>query len=567
MENFLNEYKLPFVYVKFVYDDNYEDNDLPIDIEILEYNDSYVEYMESIPYFKNMYKETCSLKKLTFIDAMEFNNFINKCILAIQYKISQRIVVYNNQTGNNIQFTIVPMKNTNEKFVISIYSLDDKTNPFTHMQNFFIINENLLIVTDSVGKIVTINPKASMILGYMEYEVLDRNIQEFLVSKNLDINDIIFNIDSFIEINCNIKCKNGLELIIKWSINKYKGYMYFTGVDVTEYFKKEEELSKQNENLYFINDKLSKINSELKEENIKDSLTGVYNRKYFDIVMDYEFKCIEESNTPLSLVICDIDNFKKINDVYGHPAGDWVLTYYSKLMKNSLKDKIKIFRIGGEEFALVFSGYTSHEAKEKVEYLLDEIRKHPNDICGVVTFSFGISEYFEDDTFEELYKRVDKALYYAKKTGKNRVVLFSEIKLPKDYELKFKDDYNTNIIKIDENHRIIFNYLNEFLKLTSNMADKNQIIEIADKIYNIFNLHYVEVKSKFRKNESNPYLYSYDIDYKKIVQRYEFLRKKYLENKILENMFYLFVYDDIVMDYILDRDYKLFSYLSNIREK
>lgn len=156
-----------------------------------------------------------------------------------------------------------------------------------------------------------------------------------------------------------------------------------------------------------------------------DGLTGVYNRVYFHQKFEDEFNMAKEMGYNLSLVILDIDHFKKFNDTYGHLFGDVVLKSVAQTVKNNLRATDTIARFGGEEFVLILPRTSIQEAFEKVESLRHKIVNNiikDNVISASVTASFGISCFPETSTNQvELIRDADNALYKAKESGRNCV--------------------------------------------------------------------------------------------------------------------------------------------------
>jgi len=167
---------------------------------------------------------------------------------------------------------------------------------------------------------------------------------------------------------------------------------------------------------------------------IKDSLTNLYNRRHFDDVLNREILRAKRDKKILAFTILDIDNFKKYNDSYGHMAGDAVLQTIGKLLNNSMhRSSDFAFRLGGEEFGLIFSDTNEAHAlpfvdkiREKIQNL--NINHSLNGSVKVVTASFGllIVNFSSDDVDRNgFYSMADHALYEAKQSGRNKVVLHS----------------------------------------------------------------------------------------------------------------------------------------------
>ncbi|MBE9531974.1 MAG: sensor domain-containing diguanylate cyclase [Proteobacteria bacterium] len=173
-------------------------------------------------------------------------------------------------------------------------------------------------------------------------------------------------------------------------------------------------------------EELKKEKEKLKEISISDPLTGIYNHNYFYQRLEEEFGRASRYGMPLSVVMMDIDNFKKINDTFGHRVGDKVLKKIANILKKSVRKSDLIARYGGEEFAEILT-YTQKngaaEEAERIRNLVSEITFTEENIELTVTLSLGVAEYHPDNTADsgELVNRADKALYQAKNAGKNCV--------------------------------------------------------------------------------------------------------------------------------------------------
>ena len=173
----------------------------------------------------------------------------------------------------------------------------------------------------------------------------------------------------------------------------------------------------------------------MKEMARKDGLTGIYNRQYFQERLQFEFKEAQKNGWPLSLVIYDIDHFKKFNDMYGHLFGDKVLKSVAEVVASTLRKEDMIARYGGEEFTILLPRTSLDEAYEKVETLRKMISRHvieDNLISVSVTASFGVSTFDECALTEnDLVRTADDALYEAKAAGRNCVMTARRLYEPK----------------------------------------------------------------------------------------------------------------------------------------
>ncbi len=170
-----------------------------------------------------------------------------------------------------------------------------------------------------------------------------------------------------------------------------------------------------------VKDQLQRQNKELERLSVTDRLTGLYNRMKLDQTLNKEIMRFKRYNTPLSLVILDIDYFKKINDTFGHQAGDTVLQSVAVSLKENIRGVDIVGRWGGEEFLVICPETNLTGAKFIAEKLRIAIERQDMDRDTHVTASFGVTEMRNDDEEEDLVRKADNALYRAKKEGRNRV--------------------------------------------------------------------------------------------------------------------------------------------------
>jgi len=185
--------------------------------------------------------------------------------------------------------------------------------------------------------------------------------------------------------------------------------------------------------------KLEKLTSELEEKNAYleeianlDGLTQIYNHRYFQESLDKEISRSIRQENELSLILADIDNFKKFNDFYGHQAGDYVLKELASLCSEVIREYDLIARYGGEEFVFVLPETNQVDALIVAEKVRAAVEQHPFHYEGDdyrVTSSFGVAIFSgvgNPMKKTELIERADKALYTAKKKGRNRVEAYAE---------------------------------------------------------------------------------------------------------------------------------------------
>jgi diguanylate cyclase (GGDEF)-like protein len=170
--------------------------------------------------------------------------------------------------------------------------------------------------------------------------------------------------------------------------------------------------------------------SSIKNIAIYDTLTGLYNRRYFEERLGIDAQKSFYSGTPLSLVMVDIDHFKKINDTFGHTEGDQALCKISSLLKTSVRKKDTVARYGGEEFILILPEAGLEESFVIAERIRRQVENTSFEVGQAqvnLTLSMGISNFpsHRAKSKEDLVKMADQALYDAKRGGRNKVCIFS----------------------------------------------------------------------------------------------------------------------------------------------
>ena len=164
----------------------------------------------------------------------------------------------------------------------------------------------------------------------------------------------------------------------------------------------------------------------------KDFLTGFYNREGIYPVMQQLQRDYEQYHTPFSLLLIDIDHFKVFNDKYGHATGDKILKFVSNAIQlNLVAEPTYPFRLGGDEFLVIFPAKSSEEVERLADRVRKEIARIPCEVDGrsvTVSFSAGIATYpVNGHTEGDLLEKADKAMYYCKKHGRGRVVQYNNI--------------------------------------------------------------------------------------------------------------------------------------------
>ncbi|WP_376097401.1 GGDEF domain-containing protein [Roseomonas sp. CCTCC AB2023176] len=167
--------------------------------------------------------------------------------------------------------------------------------------------------------------------------------------------------------------------------------------------------------------------ADMRTEVREDALTGLVNRRGFDAILKRAVAAARGGGTPASLLMLDIDHFKRFNDTYGHPAGDLVLRLVGKVLTQNVKGRDVAARYGGEEFGVILIGAGRHEAETVAEQIRAAIAAQRMSVrragpdLGAISVSIGVASCRGGDTAAALVERADRALYRAKQLGRDRV--------------------------------------------------------------------------------------------------------------------------------------------------
>lgn len=279
-----------------------------------------------------------------------------------------------------------------------------------------IVDENVLIsITDNKGVIIDTSSAFCELVEYSKEELIG---QTHRILKHPDTSEEFYK-DMWKQIS------SGKKFNAEIRNRKKSGEVYWANLTITPVIEDNEIINYTAIRQDVTNKKKLEILA------IEDTLTGVYNRRYFNKIIEKELRRTKRENQNLCLLSIDIDDFKKYNDTFGHPKGDDVLVKVAHTLKTFASRATDfVFRMGGEEFSVLFSGLNVEKSLEFSNDLVKKIEnlkiEHIND--RVITISAGLICMNANDIIseEELYRFSDIALYKAKSRGKNQVVLYKK---------------------------------------------------------------------------------------------------------------------------------------------
>lgn len=277
------------------------------------------------------------------------------------------------------------------------------------------VAHDAVIMLDRRSRVTFWNPAAEKIFGYAESEILGRNLHALLMSGQhleafqaglAELQQSGAGALAGKTVELTALRNDGAEIFVEISLSavRIKGGWHAVGIarDITARKQAEQQL-------------------ELLATT--DPLTGASNRRRFDEALRTEVARSRRYGVPLSLVIFDIDYFKRVNDSLGHPVGDQVLVRLAELIFGNIRETDVFARLGGEEFAILAPNCDLPCARQFAEKLRGVVERHAFPDVDGLTCSFGVAGYRDGDGQDTLVKRADEALYCAKGEGRNRVVI------------------------------------------------------------------------------------------------------------------------------------------------
>ncbi|MCA1900251.1 MAG: diguanylate cyclase [Chloroflexi bacterium] len=272
--------------------------------------------------------------------------------------------------------------------------------------------------------------------GLSEDHFLGKTAREILGAEN-----------AFVHEDANRRALNGEVVSYEWSLPNGTETVYYhtvvspmrnshgevvgvvgVGRDITERKRTEDELKRLNAALQEQMREVKELHQQLREQAVRDPLTGLFNRRYLQETLDREVARANREGKSIGFIIMDLDHFKRVNDRHGHKAGDMALQQLGNLLLKNLRAEDVACRYGGEEFTVMMPGASLETTLERANFLLQKINEMPIEYNGAdikITASMGVALFPKHGSNgEEAMSHADNALYAAKALGRNQVVVY-----------------------------------------------------------------------------------------------------------------------------------------------
>ena len=288
----------------------------------------------------------------------------------------------------------------------------------------------MVFVIDAQDRVVDVNSAAQQTLGKSLDEIVGGDVIEVFREWPELINRFLTSHEAHEEIHIPGNPPRTLEIIVSALYSRLKQLegRIIVAHDITARKWLENDLQHANESLKNQLEEIRQLRAELQEQAIRDPLTNVYNRRFLAEALDRELAQAGRNERPASVVILDIDFFKQFNDTYGHRCGDFVLQFIAKFLGDHIRRGDVLCRYGGEEFVVLMPNAPLESAHQRAESWRNELANAFIEYEGLhlkTSFSAGVAGFpLHGSTGDAILNAADKALYQAKNSGRNRVVLF-----------------------------------------------------------------------------------------------------------------------------------------------
>ena len=297
-----------------------------------------------------------------------------------------------------------------------------KKSELRYRRLFEAAQDGILILDAGTGAITDVNPFLIKMLGYSREEFIEKKLWEVGAFK-----DIKASKDAFQALQKNeyirykdlpLRAVDGKLIQVEFVSNVYmegeEKVIQCNIRDITERKQAQDALLKSKELL--------------REQSVRDHLTGLFNRRYLEETLNREILRAARRKSTIGIIMLDVDNFKRINDIYGHAAGDTILQKLGDFLISNVRGDDIASRYGGDEFIVVLPNASRDVTLERADHLQENVRKFQIHIDGnmleKLSISLGVAAFPEDGaTGKAILRASDDALYQAKKAGSNRVVM------------------------------------------------------------------------------------------------------------------------------------------------
>lgn len=305
---------------------------------------------------------------------------------------------------------------------------------------FLSVSLDMLCIADPEGRFVRVNAEFSRILGYAIEDIEGTPLIDFVhpedVSSTLEAVRFLNSGKPVPDFINRYRAKSGEYRYLQWKSIPFPPYIIASARDITDAFS---------------------LSLSLEKEFTSDALTGAANRKFFEYEAKRLIGQFSKSAVVSSLLMVDLDHFKRVNDTYGHPVGDTVLISLVKILCANCRATDTVARVGGEEFAVLLPGAGIPSAFTVAEKMRQAVEAFEFEGVGHITISIGIADLISGDDLQRWYTRADTALYLSKNNGRNRTVTSDMLSISDERieVVPWESDFESGNALLDKEHKAL----------------------------------------------------------------------------------------------------------------
>lgn len=406
---------------------------------------------------------------------------------------------------------------------------------------FLSVSLDILCIVDQDGRFVRVNDEFSKLLGYEIADLEGKQIIDFVHPEDLPSTlEAVRLINSgkalpyFIN---RYRAKSGEYRYLQWKSIPFPPYIIASARDISEAFS---------------------LSLSLEKEYISDALTGAANRKFFEHEATRLVNHFSKSGVVSSLIMADLDHFKRVNDTFGHPVGDKVLISLVKILTEHCRTSDTTSRVGGEEFAVLLPSTDSVGAFTVAEKMREAVEAFDFEGVGHLTASFGVAELVAEDDLQRWYTRADTALYLAKNNGRNRTVttdmLYQEV--DRIEIIPWQSEFESGSALIDKEHKALLlagkNLLDAYYKQNSEQEARR-----LQKLFRLLTDHFAS-EEKILQTAGYLDLVTHREIHNSLLASATFWKTLQKKGRIQSPAFYGFLINKVIGDHLLQDDAKFF---------
>ncbi|NTV89047.1 MAG: diguanylate cyclase [Clostridiales bacterium] len=416
--------------------------------------------------------------------------------------------------------------------------------------------DEAIVVSDVSGKITLMNKIAEDYCGCKKETVYGKDFDE------------IFNIINFITRE---KDPNPVKIVLSTGLNtkspenlvmlKQDGSEMFVSGTASKILDSKGEIKGVVLAFRDISD-MKALEESLMRYAVRDELTGLYNRHFLDTIISGHMERADRYNEALSIVLLDLDHFKRVNDSWGHPVGDDLLRHTARVIEKNIRASDIAIRFGGEEFVILMPQTGIEGAYDAAEKIREALEKTNHLVTGKQTASLGVAERMKSESFRSWYRRVDNAMYLAKQQGRNRVIQSTESDslTVSPIHLEWRIEWESGISSIDRQHMELIEIANALLSMTFTSADKASLSLLLDRLLNCISSHFTD-EEKVMHDIGYPSLEQHSLAHRKLSSKALRLKASYNNGEIRPSAFFSFIVDDVILDHMIESDTAYFQYI------